>query len=112
MTGDQPTPFSVETEDRDAQLLVRLRGELDLATAPEVEDIVLPAARDGRHVIVDLRALEFLDSSGVRVLVAAHAAAGEGGGRLSVVRGPAGGPVQRVLEISGLEGVLDLVDDA
>jgi hypothetical protein len=46
----------------------------------------------------------------VRVVVAAHGAAAEGGGRLTIVRGVRGGPVQRVIEISGLEDVLELVD--
>jgi hypothetical protein len=48
----------------------------------------------------------------VRVIVAAHVAAGEHGGRLSLVRLAPGGPIQRVLEISGLDTVLDVVDDA
>lgn len=110
MTGDLPTPFSCEADEDHGRLHVRLRGELDLATAPELEALAMPAAQGGRDVVVDLRELEFLDSSGVRVLVALHAVASEGGGRLSVVRGAVGSPVQRVLEVSGLEGMLDLVD--
>jgi anti-anti-sigma factor len=110
MTGDQPTPFSIDAEDRDRRLHVVLRGELDLATAPELEELAIPRVRGGRHVVLDLRELDFMDSSGVRVLVTLHALAQDGDGDLTVVRGPAGSAVRRVLEVSGLEGVLDLVD--
>jgi anti-anti-sigma factor len=111
VSGSQPTPFSVTVDDHDGHVLVSARGELDLATASELEAAVLPVVSGGGHAIVDLRGLEFMDSSGVRVIVAAHLAAGENGGRLSLVRLTPGTPIHRVLEISGLDGVLDLVDD-
>ena len=110
MSGNQPTPFSLHVEDRDGRVLVTVAGELDLATAGELEAVVLPAVRDGRHALLDLRGLEFMDSSGVRVIVAAHTAAQDSGGRLSLVRTDPGSAVQRVLEISGLDTILDLVD--
>ena len=110
MSGPQPGDFSITTDERNGAVLVTLRGELALATAPDVEDAVLGRVREGAHVILDLRGLEFMDSSGVRVIVAAHSAAQDGDGRLTIVRGAPGGPVQRVLEISGLEDVLELVD--
>jgi anti-anti-sigma factor len=50
-----------------------------------------------------------MDSTGVRVIVAAHLAAEEHGGALVVCAVP-DGPVARVLEISGLDTVLDVVD--
>jgi anti-anti-sigma factor len=110
MSGPLPGEFSMVTEARDGAVVVVLHGELDLATAPEVEDAVVGRVRDGGWVVLDLRGLEFMDSSGVRVIVAAHGLAQESGGRLTIVRAVPDGPVQRVLEISGLEGVLDLVD--
>jgi anti-sigma B factor antagonist len=110
VSGNQPTPFSLEVEDRGGRIVVTVAGELDLATAGELEDVVLPVVRDGRHAVLDLRRLEFMDSSGVRVIVAAHTAAQDSGGRLSLVRAAPGSAVQRVLEISGLETILDLVD--
>jgi anti-anti-sigma factor len=112
MRGVQPPDFSIATDERDGRLVVTLRGELDLATSPDVEAIVLSRVREGGHVVLDLSELEFMDSSGVRVVVAAHGAAAEAGGRLTIVRGVPGGPVQRVIEISGLEDVLELVDSA
>lgn len=111
MSGHQPPPFTLSVEERDGRVVVLAGGELDLATAPALEEAVVPPAREGRHVVLDARRLEFMDSSGVRVIVATHLAAGEHGGRFSLVRLEPGTPVQRVLEISGLDGVLDIVDD-
>jgi anti-anti-sigma factor len=111
VSGSEPPPFHLTVEDHEDRLVVAATGELDLATAGALEDAVLPAVRDGRHVVLDLRGLDFMDSSGVRVIVAAHVAAGEHDGRLSLVRLEAGTPIRRVLEISGLDGVLNLVDE-
>ena len=110
MSGAGPPEFSIAIEPRDGALVVTLAGELDLATADDVESAVVGPVAGGRHVLVGLRGLEFMGSRGVRVVVAPPAAAQEGGGRLTIVRPPAGGAVARVLEISGLEGVLELVD--
>lgn len=85
-------------------------GELDLATAPELEAAVLPAAQEGREIVLDLRGLEFIDSSGVRVVVSAHTAAQTSGGSVVLLRPPPNSPVQRVLEVSGLDGILAFVE--
>jgi hypothetical protein len=48
----------------------------------------------------------------VRVLIAAHAKASDGGLDLELVRPPRGGPVDRILEISGVEDALGMVDES
>jgi anti-sigma B factor antagonist len=110
MSADPP-PFAIDQAQDDDRLLLTLRGELDLATAPELETAALPVVRDGGHVVVDLRTLEFIDSSGVRVLVAGHAAARLSGGRLTVVRAAHDSPVGRVIAIAGIDDALDMVDE-
>jgi anti-sigma B factor antagonist len=97
--------------DSDGRLVVTVRGELDLATAPQLEEALLPPLREGGQAVLDLRPLDFMDSTGVRVIVAAHLAAQESGGRLAIVRNDPQGPVGRVLEISGLDAILDIVDE-
>lgn len=109
MSGSGPAPFSVTVASADARTVVTALGELDLATAPTLEDALLPVLRDGAAVLLDLRSLEFMDSTGVRVLVAAHLAAQEHGGDLAVAVVPEG-PIARVLEISGLDTVLQIVE--
>jgi anti-anti-sigma factor len=104
--------FSVARREDGDRVVFVPRGELDLATAPELEGPVLSVLDDGRPVVIDLRELEFMDSSGVRVLVAAHGRAGEDGERLTLVRPPRGGAVDRILEIAGVEQALHMVDEA
>ena len=110
MSGSEPPPFSISVDDQGRRVAIAARGELDLATAPAFEEAILPVVSSGRHAVVDLRALDFMDSSGVRVIVAAHHAAGEHDGRLSLVRLDPSSPIHRVLAISGLDGVLEFVD--
>ena len=106
-----PEDFSISAAERDGRVVLTPHGELDLATAPELEELVNARIDDGREVVVDLRSLEFMDSSGIRVLVAAHARAGRTGARLVVVRPQAGSAVAKIVEVSGLDGELNIVDD-
>lgn len=106
-----PEEFSIAASDRDGCAHLTLRGELDLATAPELEQLVNERLDAGSDVVVDLRGLEFMDSSGIRVLVAAHARAARTGTRLVVVRPAAGSAVAKIIDVSGLDGELNMVDD-
>jgi len=106
-----PDEFSIAASDRDGRAHLTLRGELDLATAPELEQLVNEHLDAGQEVVVDLRSLEFMDSSGIRVLVAAHARAGRNATRFFVVRPAAGSAVAKIVEVSGLDGELNIVDD-
>jgi anti-sigma B factor antagonist len=110
VSGSGPAPFSVTVERSGARTVVAVRGELDLATAPELEAAVLTPLSEGVAVALDLRPLEFMDSTGVRVIVAAHIAAQEHATVLTVVVAR-GGPIARVLEISGLDAMLTVADD-
>jgi anti-anti-sigma factor len=106
-----PEEFSISANEREGRLHLTLRGELDLATAPELEQLLDEHLATGADVVVDLRGLEFMDSSGVRVLVAAHAHAGREGARLVIVRPGSDSAVAKIIEVSGLDGELILVDD-
>jgi anti-sigma B factor antagonist len=106
-----PDEFSIAASDRDGRAHLSLRGELDLATAPELEQLVNERLDARQEVVVDLRALDFMDSSGIRVLVAAHARAARNDTRLVVVRPAAATAVAKIVEVSGLDGELNIVDD-
>jgi anti-anti-sigma factor len=107
----EPEEFSIERRQEGDRLLVVVRGELDLATAPELERVLLEALDRGDRVLLDVRDLGFMDSSGVRVLVTAHARTGGGGERFAVVRPGQGTEVARIIDVSGLDSELRLVDD-
>ncbi|MEA2479209.1 MAG: anti-sigma factor antagonist [Thermoleophilaceae bacterium] len=103
--------FEVTSEDRGSAVHMRLSGELDISSATKVED-ELARVEPGRPdvIVLDLRGLDFMDSTGLRLLIAADARAREEGRRLTIVKGPE--PVQRVFRITRLEERLELVDDA
>jgi anti-sigma B factor antagonist len=78
-----------------------LRGELDLATAPRLEHALAEA---GEGVLLDLRGLTFMDSTGVRALLEAA----ERGGGLRIVP-PAEGDARVTIDQSGIGPLLPLV---
>lgn len=106
-----PVPFTVDVLDDDGRLVVVPRGELDMATAPDLERLVLPPLEDGRWVLLDLRSLDFIDSSGLRIVVSAHRVTQQGAGRFTAVRGLPGSAVARIIEIAGIDAVIEMVDD-
>ena len=101
-------PFSITVERNGAEARVRLEGELDIATTPGAEAELKRLEQDGAAAIVlDLRGLTFMDSTGLRLLVSADARAREAGRRLTIIQGPEA--VHRVLEITGLDTKLNVV---
>ncbi len=87
--------------------MIALFGELDLASSPDFE-LELERVSGARLVIADLRALEFIDSTGLSVLVRAHQRARESGSDFAVVNGP--GQVQRLLSLTGVKERLHIAD--
>jgi len=87
-----------------------LHGELDIAAAGRLdEELRVLEGEDPAHLVLDLHNLTFLDSTGLRSLIAADARGREQGRRVTLLQGPA--VVQRVFEITGLEGRLEIVPD-
>lgn len=109
--ADATAPFEIRSDERGGRLHLTVSGELDLSTAPQLEPLVIDAIAAGRHVVLDLRELDFMDSSGVRILIEAQSAAGDGPGRFTVVRPEPATAVGQVIEVSGIEPVLELVAD-
>ncbi len=112
MTHDELS-IDLKTEDS-GTLIFKLRGSLDLATAPTVRAALTEATEKGNHdLIVDLTQLEFLDSTGLGVLIGAHRRAAERGGSFRLI--VADGPISRLLNITGLIAVFSVyhsIEDA
>ncbi len=79
---------------------LRPSGELDIGTAPKLERALLEDRVAGDRIVLDLADLEFIDSTGLRVIVQAAAAAEQGRWELRLRHGPPA--VRRVFEISGV----------
>jgi anti-anti-sigma factor len=102
--------FGLETDRQDGVVRVTLRGELDIGSAGKVEEeLRLVEEERPALIVLDLRKLEFMDSSGLRMIMAADSRAREDDRRLAVIQGP--DAVRRVFEITRLDERLEIVDD-
>jgi anti-sigma B factor antagonist len=101
--------FRVEVRDENHGAVIAVSGELDLASSPQLEEELDRATASGAQlVVVDLRQLEFMDSTGLSVLIRAHRRAEEHGQRFALVRGSQ--QVQRLLSLTGVAERMTLVD--
>jgi anti-sigma B factor antagonist len=103
-------PVRVTTEETDKSIRVSVAGELDIASAPRIDEALAAVEEKGPSLIVlDLRGLEFMDSTGLRTILAADSRAREAGRRLAVVQGDEN--VKRVFEVTRLYDRVEIVDD-
>jgi anti-sigma B factor antagonist len=97
-------PFQIDVHHHEGHSVVALTGELDLATAPQLrERLALLAEEHQKHIVLDLASLDFIDSTGLSVLVMLLNRTRAVGGSVAV-RHPSQ-PVLRILEITGLASV-------
>jgi anti-sigma B factor antagonist len=104
------TAFDVdEGREGDPEGVVRPTGELDIATAPELERVLLDDRVAGDVVVLDLAGLEFMDSTGLRVIVRAAEAARRDGWELRLRS--ARPEVQRIFDLTGVLEALQFETD-
>ena len=102
--------FDLETNREGAHARLSLFGELDIAAAPRLDAELTEVEAEGPdRIVLDLRGLTFLDSTGLRSLLGADARARAADWALTLIQGP--DVVQRVFAITGLDGRLDIVED-
>jgi anti-sigma B factor antagonist len=105
------TEFRCEGVREDDVATVRFDGELDLTTTREAESTIQRMESAGvTTLVLDLRGLRFLDSTGLRVIVAADSRARKEGRHVKVIPGPEA--VHRVFRIALLDQRLEFVDGA
>jgi anti-sigma B factor antagonist len=104
-----PALFGFSISDASDPPVITVRGEVDLASAPQLAGAMSELIDRGHtRVAVDLGAVEFIDSTGLGVLVGSLRRLREGGGDL-VLRA-ASPAVVRILELTGLDGLLPLAN--
>ena len=97
-----PPPFRSQLRVVDGVARIELAGELDIATVPEVERALEDALSAGcRRLVVDLRNLAFMDSSGLVLLTRWDLGARRDGYDLALIRG--GEPIDRLFKLAGLD---------
>ena len=99
--------FSVSVTAVDGAATVRVDGDLDCYTAPQLRSAFLALVEDGvREVTVDVGGTQFMDSTGLSVLVGGLKRLRESGGNL-VLKAPSAATL-RLFEVTGLSGVFDI----
>jgi anti-anti-sigma factor len=107
----RPPAFRILTKESGPRVEIGIEGELDLATAPQLEvEFERVGSLEGTElVIVDLRNLAFVDSTGLEAILKFDARSRAKGARFAVVRGPR--PVERLFAVMQLDQRLRIVDD-
>jgi anti-sigma B factor antagonist len=101
--------FAVKTHITGHSAVVAVDGELDLLSCPSLENAIDQLAEsDVDLVIIDLRGVEFMDSTGPHLLVRTQNRTHESGRRFALVRGRK--QVQRLFDLTGLADSLTIVD--
>jgi anti-anti-sigma factor len=102
-------PFTVDVQPERDVVRVALRGDLDLATVSPVREQIDQLIANGFvRVLLDLREVTFLDSTGLRLVLELYHGSCADGWELAVIEGPP--DVQRVFQLTGLRDLLPLVD--
>ena len=97
--------FTLSIQRTRSRARIVVEGELDMVAAPRLTAAIDDLMEEGDvEVIVDLRALTFMDSSGLQALLHGHQRATEDGASFSLIRG--GANVMRVFELSGINGLI------
>jgi anti-sigma B factor antagonist len=98
-------PFRIAEEEGEGETrVVRMTGELDVATAPDFERLLVRQRPPGQRVVLDLSELRFMDSTGLRVLLQARRAAADGQWRLELRSIPPN--IRRLFELSGVSDAI------
>jgi len=110
MTGRPPAhpQLRVQVDDSPARVEIRLAGELDLATVPQLRQVLDAHARSGQTMVIDLHELEFIDSMGLAALVRARHRAIARGAKLELVAAPES--VMKVFTLTRLDQLFDWVE--
>ena len=103
-----PLGIALKTAGDDARV-IELAGELDLSTIPKLETCLRKALESRTALILDLRALTFIDSSGIALLIKAHQASAADGTLRTIISRES--QVERVLGIAGVDRVLEISFD-
>ena len=100
--------LSIDVRREGERTVVRLDGELDLASVPLLESEVENATLDNpAEIVLDLRKLEFIDSTGLRAILSLDQRAAERGQTFALVRGPQ--QVQRLMNMTRVDEHLKII---
>jgi anti-sigma B factor antagonist len=98
--------LAIDVEREEEATLLVLRGELDMLTASQLRECLVEVIDEGTRVVIDMEALDFLDSAGLGILVGGLKRARTHGGELELVCSSSA--VLKPIEITGLDRVFTI----
>jgi anti-sigma B factor antagonist len=103
--------LKVSIRSQGGRTIMSVGGEIDLYTAPRLHGELVTALAGGgpEQIVVDMSGVEFCDSTGMNVLLAAHRRAREQGGDLELAAPPPA--IRKILQVTGLESVFTVLDN-
>lgn len=104
----QPQQLSVVTTTTEGIRVLSLAGEIDHHTAPALRQALNASGTAHSRIVVDMRQVTFMDSTGINILINTHRTLTRAGGWLRLT-GPTP-PVQRVLQLVGIDRLIDCHD--
>jgi anti-sigma B factor antagonist len=108
-TAVRPLPFRCEVQPERERVILRVAGELDLAKAPIIDEELTHLGDVGfERIVVDLRRVTFIDSTGLKILLTHRERVQERGATLTIVQGPR--QVEQVFELTGTAPLFTFVD--
>jgi anti-anti-sigma factor len=103
---DATTSGTIEVDRQDGVWVLSLQGEHDMSTTPSLRDGLEQAYGSGSSVVVDLTAVEFMDSSVLQGILYGRDFAEQDAGHRLVLVAPEGGPARRLLSLTNLDELI------
>ena len=98
--------LSISTETNDVSTIIHVGGDLDVYTSPRLKESLTEALAASSRLVLDLSGVQFIDSTALGVLVAAHQSAQENGGDFRlVVDDPF---LLKIFHITGFDGMFSI----
>jgi anti-sigma B factor antagonist len=108
---DAPPAFSVSPEQQGTLSVLRIHGDVDITTAPQLKEAVVAALERGAtSMALDLSGVAYLDSIGLGVLITARKRTAERGGTVYLIG--VGEKIHRVLRLLSMEKIFQLCSEA
>lgn len=101
-----PELFGAEITQRDGEVVIAVRGEIDIVTASALWDVIVEVISDTKRLVVDLSETDFIDSTGLNVMVRTLKRLRHHGGDL-ILRSPKPN-ARKVLHLTSLDRVITI----
>lgn len=98
--------MNLNTSEINGAVVVSLTGEVDLSHSPRLRKVLMELMFDRRHVLIDMKSVDYIDSSGIASLVEAYQMARRNQTRFTLVE--VSQPAMRVLQLARLDKVFTI----